>query len=571
MSYLNDSRSESDLTRPGEQWFFYWKTSAALWESRILEFAQSEIIFIPIYWGFHAENATTWDFGDLLAERDLVRLSKLLTQHGRKFSWILPLTPAPFFPNGGVPISSARTLSISPEGSHVVALDQESKLNKMYSYFEPKVFSSFVQFLNSLGQFLTAHHIKAPCWGLKFYYRHENDRCSYLYDRSLAFEQGFSRYLKSNFPQGVELGSAAEEEKFKSNFLSEVQDLFRTAAESSLGSFWSGVQEVLVLGGSPKETLERGLTEGKTQFHYFQDLFDVYIKSQWLSSSLLTPLEKNQLLPKFLTEHFGNAEIEERYHYQINSGDLNQDMRPYSLIDIVTDENCQHFQTNGLLPFLNQHYRWLYHMHPSLNFTTEWIEGHQHQVKFFHGSSMDRTRFGQMLKLFMMGQQIVLDKTGLHPDLEKRLQIFYLENNLKIQSVNFLTSITLCTLGEGRFFAFEGKRLDDHGERAKFWENLFVYLNLTQPEVVADNDVFSLWRIRATSASDLNYIDVRRVNVYNPTSYKKRVLIHTKKHFAFMKMIDPQRAEARTTSQGVEIELLPFGKIALDFGHYEEA
>jgi hypothetical protein len=63
---------------------------------------------------------------------------------------------------------------------------------------------------------------------------------------------------------------------------------------------------------------------------------------------------------------------------------------------------------------------------------------------------------------------------------------------------------------------------------------------------------------------------VRRVNIYNPTSYKKVVTIKTHKHFAFMKMIDPTRANAKSTSDGVDVELLPNGKIALDFGHYEE-
>ena len=85
-----------------------------------------------------------------------------------------------------------------------------------------------------------------------------------------------------------------------------------------------------------------------------------------------------------------------------------------------------------------------------------------------------------------------------------------------------------------------------------------------------DEDVFTLWRIRATSPHELTYLDVRRVNIYNPTSYKKLVTIKTHKHFAFMKMIDPTRATAKSTPQGVDVELLPNGKIALDFGHYEE-
>jgi len=79
-----------------------------------------------------------------------------------------------------------------------------------------------------------------------------------------------------------------------------------------------------------------------------------------------------------------------------------------------------------------------------------------------------------------------------------------------------------------------------------------------------------MWRIRATSNHELSYLDVRRVNIYNPTSYKKTVTIRTHKHFAFMKMVDPTRANAKSTSEGVDVELLPHGKIALDFGHYEE-
>jgi hypothetical protein len=183
---------------------------------------------------------------------------------------------------------------------------------------------------------------------------------------------------------------------------------------------------------------------------------------------------------------------------------------------------------------------------------------------------MDRTLFAQMIKLFMMGQKIVLDRSGLSDDLDKRLQIFLLENNLKVQSVNFLTSINLVELGEGRFITYEGDKLTNLEDQQKFWGHLFRFFNLTHPKIQTDRDIFSLWRIRATSPHELNYLDVRRVNFYNPTSYKKSVVVHTQKKFAFMKVIDPLHATAKTTPEGVEIELLPNGKLALDFGHYEE-
>jgi hypothetical protein len=170
----------------------------------------------------------------------------------------------------------------------------------------------------------------------------------------------------------------------------------------------------------------------------------------------------------------------------------------------------------------------------------------------------------------MMGQRILLDRTGLSEDLEKKLQIFLVENNIKIQSVNFITSIEICELGEGVLIIFQGDRLYENPQAELFWPQIFKFFDLSQPEVTMDPDVFSVWKIRATSPHELSYLNVRRLNLYNPTSYKKIVTIRTHKHFAFMKMIDPSRANAKSTPSGVDVEILPQGKIALDFGHYED-
>ena len=563
------AQTKIDPVRPGEQWFFYWKTSAALWEGKVLESPQNEVIFIPLFWGFHQEAPGQWDFGAIHPERDLARLTQILMQHRRKFCWILPVTPAPFCPNGGVPVSSALSLSISHDGSHLVCLDQEKKLNKMYSFFEPKVFQQYSSFLKAFAEFLAKKNIKAPCWGASFSYVDQNKKWSYLFDRSHVFEQGFSKYLRKNAPE-TDLNTESAEEKLKEQFTREFSELFRVTAEGQLSPYWAGNQDILVIGGSPRETIERGLTSGKTQYHFFRDIFDSYVRDQWLSTCLLGDSEKSQLLPPLLKEHFGATEIDQRFNYGKQQSELSEEMKPFGLVDIFCSEICQDYARNGLLPYLEKNYPWMYQLHKELNFTTSWIEGNQSKVKFFHGSELDRVRFGQMIKLFMMGQQVILDRTGLHPDLDKKLQIFYLENNLALQTVNYLTTVTICGIGEGKFITFEGEKLFEQTEKEKFWQNIFKFLSLSQPVTTMDEEVFGLWRIRAASATDLNYLDVRRVDLYNPTSYRKHVAIHTKRHFAFMKMIDPVRAEAKSTPEGVEIELLPFGRIALDFGHYEE-
>lgn len=565
-----DSRQVLDPVRPGEQWFCYWKTSASLWESRIQEYPQSEIIFIPVYWGFHAEENGTWDFGKFHPERDLVRLIALLTQHNRRFCWLLPLTPAPFLPNGGLPISAARTLSLSAQGMHLACLDQGNTLHKMYSFFEPKVIQSFASFVQGLGEMLTQSKAKFHVWGAEFNFLENQTTTSFLEDTSVCFEQGFSRYLKKNHPGGVELTQALDEEKIKKSFLSDMRNLIQSIAQDALSPYWDGVQSITIFGASPRDTIERALESGKSQTHYFHDLFESYTSHRWFSTCLLTSKEKKDLLKLCLGEHFSSDEIEHRYHYQAESTELSSNFRPYALIDIFDHHRPFVFANNGLKSFVQESFQWMYHLHQDLEFTPQWIDRSHHRAKFFHANGMDRTLFAQMLKLFMMGQQIVLDISDLSDELDKRLQVFYLENNLKIQSVNFLTSINLCELGEGRFITFEGNKLKTEEDKGKFWGNMFKFLNMNHPLVESDKEIFTLWRIRATSPHELNYLDVRRVNFYNPTSYKKMVSIHTQKKFAFMKVIDPLHALAKTTTEGVEIELLPNGKLGLEFGHYEE-
>jgi hypothetical protein len=569
VAYLENAK-QFDPVRPGEQWFFYWKTSAALWESRILQFSKDEVIFIPVNWGLHGDAPGNWDFGSSLPERDLLRLTDLLTQHGRKFCWILPMTAAPHLPNGGVPAYAARTLALARSGVHYAVLDNEFNLNKMYSFFEPKIFQSFTEFLKGFGTFLGVNKIKSPVWGAQFYYYQDGELFSFFEDCSLAFEQGFSRYLKKNQPNGTDLTDPFTEADLKENFTKEVSELFVTTAEAALGPFWMGAKKIVALGSGPQETILRSISSGKSQLEYTRDIFYHFVNSNWISSVLLSSAEKKECLSWILSEHFGPKEIEEKYHYQAYSSILSDEFKPFGVIDIFSNKKQDFFQKNGLISYLDNSFRWLYQVQEKLPFTTEWIDSHQHKVKIFHGSHLDRTTFAQMLKLFLMGQTILLDRTGIGEGLDKKLHIFLIENNLKIQSVNYMTPTQVCELGEGKLIVFEGERLNENPSKEKFWGHVFKFLNLVQPEMKMDGDVFTMWRIRATSAHELSYLDVRRVNIYNPTSYKKIVKINTQKHFAFMKMVDPTRANAKSTSDGVDVELLPHGKIALDFGHYEE-
>ena len=562
---MKENRYSLDPVLPGEQWFCYWRTSAALWEARLNEFSRTQRIYIPLYWGFHAEQNGTWDFGNFHPERDLKRLVQLLTRQGREFTFILPLGPAPFLPNGGVPIQSARTLSKNKNDCHLATLDQDQTLHKMYSFFEQKVYQQFTSFSQWFCDFLIENKVAAPVGGARFYYYENGEYTTFFEDSSMAFEQGFSRYLKKNSPEGVELTQPNIENELKVKFTKEVESLFQSTAEDILKGSWKSVQDIFVLGASPKDTIERTLSDGKSQSRYFDEIFKNSVLGFGLSSVLLNKSEKTNLMNECLKLHFSEHEVNHFPHQ--NSADFKADI----LFELFDLNHPEVFDQSGLTHFLNLNSPWMYKRHNDFKFSADVLATTEQRIKFFHGKDLNRTTFAQMVKLFFMGQRVLLDTNFLSVELRKKLEVFYIENNLKIQSVNYQTLVQFVQLGEGMMIVFDGANLAGSVEKQeKFWDKIFKILNIKQLSFELPENVFSFCAIRNTASHELNFLDVRRVSLYNPTSYKKQVSIHTNKAFAFMKAYDSSKAQTLSQGDSVLVELLPNGHVSLDFGHYEE-
>jgi hypothetical protein len=568
--YLNEkSLPLISPVRPGEQWFFYWKTSAALWEKHVIDSPVDETIYIPLNWGGHAAPNDSWDFGQVFAERDLGRLIDILTRHGRKYCWLLPIGPSPFLPNGGAPIYAARNLSTSRDGMNLSCLDQDGTIHKMYSHFDPKVFKFYADFVSEFAKLLVSKKSMSSVWAVEYYFHEDEKYKSFFSDDSISFNQGFSRFLKKSFPNGLEINSATEELELKNKFTTEVKQLFLTVAEETLAIFWKGKKNIHVFGSGPRDTIQRCLSEGHSQVFLFQELFTSYVNQMWISTCLLNQEEKKNLFEICINEHFGSSELQSQYELKTIKYENSEEYSPLALVDVFDFESPEVFENNGLKDYLRKNCHWMFYVHNQIDFTPHWIDSSQDRIKFFHAKNMNRLLLAKMLKLFMMGQKIIFDRDGISEDLAQRLQIFYLENSLKLQTVNYISPVQLTTLGEGRFITFEGSKLERQDQQDLFWNHIFKFMKIDHPLLVLDKDVFNFWRIRSRSAHELNYIDVRRVNLYNPTSYKKIVKIQNQKRFAFLRMIDPLKATVKSNSEGVEVELLPQGKIALDFGHYE--
>jgi len=61
---------------------------------------------------------------------------------------------------------------------------------------------------------------------------------------------------------------------------------------------------------------------------------------------------------------------------------------------------------------------------------------------------------------------------------------------------------------------------------------------------------------------------MRRRKVYNSTSYRKKVEIRFQKTFALLKLVDETNVRTQSGQGLLQIEILPGGSVAVDFGVY---
>ncbi len=190
---------EFDSAFPGENWFFYWKTSASLWKTKLQDFPGSRII-IPINWSFHSETGDTFDFGENRPETDLNKLLQIAREVNKKVVIFLPITPAPYLANGGLPHLLARSLALNSESMAYGIIDTDDNLIKLYSFFDPRVFEAFDRFVKRLGQYFAEHRISEDMWGVRAGYFHQGQFRSFLEDSSKAFDTAYVRFLQDKVP-----------------------------------------------------------------------------------------------------------------------------------------------------------------------------------------------------------------------------------------------------------------------------------------------------------------------------------------------------------------------------------
>ena len=298
-----------DAVFPGENWFFYWKTSASLWRTKLQEFPGTRII-IPINWSFHSETGDQFDFDEHRPETNLKKLVDIAKEVGKSTVFFLPLTPAPFLPNGGLPHLLARSLALNSEQMAYAILDSDDNLIKLYSYFDPRVFEAFDRFVKRLGQYFAANSIASDVWGVRCGYFQDGQFKSFLEDHSKSFENGLARFLQTK-NLDLQMLSSVEYKQYSFEFYKSVLDIYTLNAKESIGTNFEGVLDVAFLGASTEKFLKR-LSGTISSVDYTAELYEALAKDVIPSSVLINHRFKKGVLTRELNDLVANSYLPSR-------------------------------------------------------------------------------------------------------------------------------------------------------------------------------------------------------------------------------------------------------------------
>lgn len=561
-----------DTVFPGENWFFYWKTSASLWKSKLMEFPGTKII-VPINWSFHSETGDIFDFDDHRPETNLLKLVEIAKEVGKQVIFFLPVTPAPFLSNGGLPHLLARSLALNSDQMAYGIIDADDHLIKIYSFFDPRVFEAFDRFVKKLGQYFASNKINADVWGIRSGYFKDGHYRSFLEDTSKTFDQAFIRFLQTKRSPNDPALSIIEERQLAFEFNKTIQGLYETNARESLGGNFEGTLDVAFLGASTENFLKR-LSGTISTIDYSSELYEALAKDIIPSSVLISPKQKAGVLGRELNDLVANSYLPARlassaYEHEDISVFLPLSFfKVYERVDGISSLFLS-WSDLHLWSYLKDSFGWSYKVISSDTLKLhENKTPYQEHIHLFHGHDVDRVIFNFILKTFMNGGRIILNRSGLSDEFSKRFETFFLENNLVVEKVNFQTQIQNINLGEGRLILVEGEGFKEmtQNDFHNFWKTLVETFSLVHVPIQNVDGIDFYWRTRPSSANELRFEEVRRLSLYNPTSYRKKIKMNLTKNFVVYKVIDEINVIVQTYPNELEIELSPEGSVIVDFG-----
>lgn len=570
---------EVDEVFPAENWFLYWKTSPSLWESKLRDFSGPNPIFVPIYWAIHSEYSDQYDFGQHKPETDLKKIAECGVRAGKEIIFLIGLSPIPFLINGGIPSYLARSLSLNKDGLAISVIDNQDRINRIYSFYDPKIFQAFRKFTWHLGQYFSQLGISNAVYGLDATRIEDSHIVSYFQDHSPVFDGGFNRYIKQlqdSEPQKIQyLKDHPEyENALKAEYSELIKNLYFEASKESLAGNWNGVIQTCLLGGSTKDLFKRSHERWESARDYFHPLMKCVVNEVYPNSLLLSHKVKSGPLSKALKDIVSPPLIQGHLSKDYYEDDSSLSFQPLVFFEL-NDSGQGHFsferimEKSGLKYYFEKEFPWSYKITKEFKLDIDDLE--PNTVFFFFGPRLDTKSFNEVIKLFLSGCRVFIDVVDLAEELLKKLEIFFVENEIPLEKINYISPVTKAALGDGIIITYNSDKLNETSlvKRSGFWEKMVHYLEIKHLNVQADEDIEFFWKVRQSNTYELNYEEIRRISLYNPSSYKRKARVNTSSNFAFIKSLDQVNVEVKSSPVGIDILLLPGASVTLDFGYFE--
>ncbi len=557
--------NKTDPTLPGENWFYYWKTSPSLWPQKIKLLSEHRQVFIPLNPVVHFLTADEIDVGEKRAEANLPHLIKLCAEHNLEAVLLFPVSPAPFLTNGGLPSFLAKSLAISNKQLAYAILDHDHRLNKVYSFYNPKVYPYFKKLYTELSKALSQLTDQFQVIGINSSFFSEGQKHSFWEDNSDCAERAFFRFLKNNPP------TDNDELKSKKEFQKLMQELFEQVGQDSFEKQWRGTLEIIFLGSAPENLFFRHREEHESQKKYFDLIQTITDSGEKPTCILIPPHLKEGNLSKF-SKLLSSFTLSNQLLNHSGYEDHNTQFKNERFFQLILQDSHLHnpfIAETGLLQNLEKNYRASFVLENDINVKED---NEFKNIIIFDGEAINDISFKKILRAFLAGYKIIINRSNLEKIFEKKILQFVLENDLSSEKVRHHTVVESFSLGMGRIVLFDADQLKENKleNKEEFWQAIWNYLNVKHISVLAPKDIFFLWRSRYPQAGELQFARVLELNLFNPTSYKKTIQLKVPRNFSMSKQKNQHHAQVKNLPSGPEIEILPGGSLALEFGQHED-
>lgn len=588
-------------------WFYYWKTAASLWDAKLAQFSKDAPVLIPVYWAHHvhrlelssAERAqyvqqgeeaplyrSVYDFGEKRQDTNLLELEKIAQKYQLELIFLLPLGPFPFLPAGGMPSWSAKNFAYDQNGSLKIAVDQEGRIHKMYSFYDAHVFHDYRKFMSQLGHHLKGHGAMMRIYATQAWFQVLDSKSEFKNTfKEVSFFEDYSPVAKKGFQRFKDKNPVGFESSWH-DFHQQMLSLYRQVIQECFSGHYRGEVSFVYIGAHPWRPLEciqnhphqnallvdqmkvalqkhyypsLALIENQAQGKELHRFYDAVFCKQWHASFFTDSLysgELNGMMPLELVSIYYPKEFNQAYNSQsalINSGlapSLEKDLNNlWAFAAKSLDKNILSLDPEDIDP-------------NKILIILELIQVQQSAVKA-------ESSLKNILKLFLAGQRIVLNISGLSSEQLSQLQSFIYENQLVRSESHVLAPLSYIHLGEGGglyLVELDAMKSLTAEQKLSFWSNLWSVLKLPIYAFKLPPGLKFFAHKRLSATMEFQYQEVRRFMFYNTRSEPMVFSIPRQFDHVFMKIFQSHDVEFKSNSQSFDLIFAPQGMIALDFG-----